>query len=226
MVCSQNGCLLFSGCFNQNCLVAFSKLPLCYLSNSTRTAFDRAFGAEWPKLELLVFDGYAGYNCDLVAGAPMDGKHYATLFAVLTAPISRVNVTIGSNSPGWLLDQEVAVAAFKAARSLFRVQAWQPVRVGSKAFPSANVTTCADILNLIRQSAPTPYHASSTCAMGKKDDPMAVIDDQARVIGVHGLRVVHASSFPLLPPGHPQATVLFGSRRVSCHPMWFCSSRH
>lgn len=43
--------------------------------------------------------------------------------------------------------------------------------------------------------------------MGKLDDPMAVVDSKARVIGVKGLRVVDASSMPLLPPGHPQATI-------------------
>lgn len=36
---------------------------------------------------------------------------------------------------------------------------------------------------------------------------MAVVDSRARVIGVNGLRVVDASSFALLPPGHPQSTV-------------------
>lgn len=36
---------------------------------------------------------------------------------------------------------------------------------------------------------------------------MAVVDSRARVIGVEGLRVVDASSFALLPPGHPQSTV-------------------
>lgn len=43
--------------------------------------------------------------------------------------------------------------------------------------------------------------------MGKKSDPLAVVDNKARVFGVSNLRVVDASSFPLLPPGHPQATV-------------------
>jgi choline dehydrogenase len=43
--------------------------------------------------------------------------------------------------------------------------------------------------------------------MGKLSDPMAVIDTKARVIGVKGLRVVDASSFPALIPGHPQSTV-------------------
>jgi len=36
---------------------------------------------------------------------------------------------------------------------------------------------------------------------------MAAIDSQARVIGVHNLRVVDASSFSLLPPGHPMSTI-------------------
>jgi hypothetical protein len=49
--------------------------------------------------------------------------------------------------------------------------------------------------------------------VGKKDDPMAVLDSQARVWGLPNLRVVDASSFPLLVPGHPQSTVckLYGS---------------
>lgn len=47
--------------------------------------------------------------------------------------------------------------------------------------------------------------------MGKKDDPNAVVDTQGRVYGVQGLRIVDASIFPLLPPGHPQATVCASS---------------
>lgn len=43
--------------------------------------------------------------------------------------------------------------------------------------------------------------------MGKETDRMAVLDSKARVYGVSGLRVVDASSFPILPPGHPMSTV-------------------
>ena len=43
--------------------------------------------------------------------------------------------------------------------------------------------------------------------MGKSNDPMAVVDSKAKVIGVENLRVVDASSFALLPPGHLLATV-------------------
>lgn len=43
--------------------------------------------------------------------------------------------------------------------------------------------------------------------MGRPDDDMAVVDTHARVYGTQGLRVVDASAFPFLPPGHPQATI-------------------
>jgi len=43
--------------------------------------------------------------------------------------------------------------------------------------------------------------------MGVASDSMAVVDSHARVFGVQGLRVVDASAFPLLPPGHPQSTI-------------------
>ena len=43
--------------------------------------------------------------------------------------------------------------------------------------------------------------------MGAINDTNAVVDTRARVIGVKGLRVVDASAFPLLPPGHPMSTI-------------------
>ena len=43
--------------------------------------------------------------------------------------------------------------------------------------------------------------------MGKANDPDAVIDSRARVYGVKGLRVVDASAFAILPPGHPMSTI-------------------
>ncbi len=48
---------------------------------------------------------------------------------------------------------------------------------------------------------------TATGAMGKRSNPNAVTDPTGKVYGVQGLRVVDASAFPLLPPGHPQATV-------------------
>ena len=40
------------------------------------------------------------------------------------------------------------------------------------------------------------YHPSGTCRMGDADDPMVVVDEQCRVVGVEGLRVADASIMP------------------------------
>jgi choline dehydrogenase len=43
------------------------------------------------------------------------------------------------------------------------------------------------------------HHASCTCRIGRKGDPMAVLDSNFRVYGTSGLRVVDASVFPKIP---------------------------
>lgn len=48
------------------------------------------------------------------------------------------------------------------------------------------------------------YHASGTCAMGKAEDPNAVLDGRLRVRGVRSLRVVDVSAVPIVNNGHTQ----------------------
>jgi len=43
------------------------------------------------------------------------------------------------------------------------------------------------------------HHASCTCPIGREGDPMAVLDGNFKVRGVHNLRVVDASIFPRIP---------------------------
>lgn len=86
----------------------------------------------------------------------------------------------------------------------------QKVIVGSEIYPGMQVQTDEEILNTIRLSFNTVYHSAATNKMGREGDPnhpMAVIDSKCRVYGVERLRVVDASSFPFLPPGHPMSTV-------------------
>jgi choline dehydrogenase len=49
---------------------------------------------------------------------------------------------------------------------------------------------------------------------------MAVVDLEARVIGVSGLRVVDMSAFALLPPGQPQATVYMLAEKIADMILW------
>jgi choline dehydrogenase len=51
--------------------------------------------------------------------------------------------------------------------------------------------------------------------MGAKNDTTAVIDSSARVYGVQNLRVVDASSFPFLPPGHPQSLIYALAEKIA-----------
>jgi choline dehydrogenase len=89
------------------------------------------------------------------------------------------------------------------------------VTVGEEYLPEPNVVTDEQIVEYMRELAFTLYHASATCKMRKKGDGMAVVDSDARVFGVTGLRVVDASAFPFLPPGPPQATVHILAEKIA-----------
>lgn len=113
-------------------------------------------------------------------------------------------------NPNWLdseTDQKVAVAAYKRIRDAFRSKAMASLLTGPEYFPGMEVESDAEILDVIKKTLMTIYHASCTCKMGVRNDSMAVVDHKTRVFGVHALRVVDASAFPILPPGHPQSTV-------------------
>lgn len=82
-------------------------------------------------------------------------------------------------------------------------------------YPGANVTSDAHIRDFVQQSLRPVFHAAATCKMGRADDDMAVVDSAARVFGVQRWRVVDTSSFALLPPGHPQATVYALAEKIA-----------
>jgi choline dehydrogenase len=57
------------------------------------------------------------------------------------------------------------------------------------------------------------YHPVGTCRMGA--DPDAVVDEQLRVNGVQGLRVVDASVMPVVPRGNTNAPVIAVAERAA-----------
>ncbi|KAK7736010.1 hypothetical protein SLS63_003528 [Diaporthe eres] len=202
---------------------SFEKIPEGLRANFSQDTRDKlaAFPEDWPEVQYIPF----GFSIPSSSG---EAQTIGTMSATLTAPLSRGNVTISSPSIkdapvfdlAWLsdpADAELAVAAFKRCREALADPSLDPIRVGAEFAPGANVTTDEDILAYIRQTASTVWHASGTCKMGKGEDvdPMAVVDSQARVFGVDGLRVVDASSFPFAVPANPQSTVYMLAEKIA-----------
>jgi 5-(hydroxymethyl)furfural/furfural oxidase len=67
----------------------------------------------------------------------------------------------------------------------------------------------------IRKAAIGVWHATCTCRMGADDDPMAVTDNQGRVRGVTGLRVVDASLFPAVPCANTNFPTLMTAEKIA-----------
>ncbi|KAJ5698802.1 Dehydrogenase patE [Penicillium macrosclerotiorum] len=207
--------------------LAFEKLPGDYRSNFSAQDESQLswFPRYWPEVEYLAGSAFVGNFSNPFAQQPSVGK-YASIIASIVAPTSRGNVTIQSAhmadppviNPNWLnteTDQKVAVAAYRRIRDTFSTQAMEPILIGPEYFPGVGYQTDEEILNVIKNTMMTIYHASCTCKMGTRGDRMAVVDNRARLFGVTGLRVVDASAFPLLPPGHPQSVVYMLAEKIA-----------
>jgi choline dehydrogenase len=110
------------------------------------------------------------------------------------------------------LDQEVAVAGLKWARKIGEAPALSPY-VDHEMDPGAAVASDAQLLEFARLAGSTIYHPVGTCQMGH--GPMAVVDDQLRVRGLEGLRVVDASVMPRLVSGNTNAPTIMIAEKAS-----------
>lgn len=67
------------------------------------------------------------------------------------------------------------------------------------------------ILDRVQDTA----HSGSGCPMGSPDNPRTVLDTSCRVLGVEGLRVVDASSFPTVPRANNNLTVIMLAEKIA-----------
>ncbi|KAF9892861.1 hypothetical protein FE257_000450 [Aspergillus nanangensis] len=211
----------------------WEKLPEPYHSRLSRRAHESLsrFPNDWPEIEWLTIGAFNGYGLNKQTADPKDGHNYGTISSALVAPLSRGTVslagpdmnTLPAIDPRWLVDptdKEMAIQAFRRGREVWKKLAEMGVADPMEYFPGPHVTTDQQIFDFIQQSMTTVYHASCTCKMGRRDPmgyrySMAVIDSKARVYGVKRLRVVDSSSFPFLPPGHPQSVVYALAEKIA-----------
>ena len=61
----------------------------------------------------------------------------------------------------------------------------------------------------------TMFHPSCTCAIGREDDRMAVVDPECRVYGVRGLRVADSSVMPSVPSANTNIPTIMIAERAA-----------
>lgn len=103
-------------------------------------------------------------------------------------------------------------AGVRIGRDILAQKAFDPYR-GEEYAPGRDVKSDAEIDAYIRETGETIYHPVGTCKMGS--DPLAVVDDQLRVRGVDGLRVVDASIMPRLVTGNTNAPTIMIAEKAS-----------
>lgn len=106
--------------------------------------------------------------------------------------------------------------AVKLTREILAQPAFAPFR-GEELQPGPDVQSDEEIDAFVREKADSAYHPSCTCKMGAVDDPMAVVDSEARVYGVNNLRVVDASIMPSVVSGNLNAPTVMLAEKCADH---------
>lgn len=83
--------------------------------------------------------------------------------------------------------------------------------------PGAAVQSDEQLDDFIRDHVESAYHPCGTARMGRRDDPMAVVDPECRVIGVDGLRVADSSIFPQVTNGNLNAPSIMVGEKAADH---------
>jgi choline dehydrogenase len=136
-------------------------------------------------------------------------------------------------------DRQDLRTSVRLTREILAQSALAPFR-GEELSPGANIQADADIDAFVRKGVETCYHPVGTCRMGAGAD--CVVDEQCRVRGLEGLRVVDASVMPAIVSGNTNApTIMIAERasdlirgktpldrsdaRVWIHPKWQVAQR-
>lgn len=119
---------------------------------------------------------------------------------------------IDPNYLGEQADMDALVEGVRQAREIARAEPFDDVR-GDEVWPGEGRTTEAELVEHVRETSHTVYHPVGTCRMGSGDD--AVVDDELRVHGLDGLRVVDASIMPTITGGNTNAPTIAIAERAA-----------
>lgn len=119
--------------------------------------------------------------------------------------------------PNFLADPRDRIAAHKGLKLCLKLKE----RLAANGYPIKDIsvpsgTSPSELDQHIMEFGRSFYHYTSTCRMAPEDDTLpGVVDDELRVHGIEGLRIVDASVFPGILATHLQATVVAMAEKCS-----------
>lgn len=111
-------------------------------------------------------------------------------------------------------DRRVLLAGMKLARRLLHSDPLKPY-FECEEYPGPAVQSDDELLGAAKERGTTTFHVMGTCRMGPRSDPTAVVDDELRVHGLEGLRVVDASIMPMMPSANLNASTIMIAEKAS-----------
>ncbi|MBX3609034.1 MAG: GMC family oxidoreductase N-terminal domain-containing protein [Hydrogenophaga sp.] len=104
-------------------------------------------------------------------------------------------------------DRRVAADSLRVTRRIVAQPALAPF-APEEFKPGPQYQSDDELARLAGDIASTIFHPVGTTAMGRSDDPMAVVDSHLRVRGIAGLRVVDAGVMPTITSGNTNSPTL------------------
>lgn len=111
-------------------------------------------------------------------------------------------------------DRQVLLAGMKLARRLLRTAPLAPY-FDYEIYPGEAVQSDDELLQVAKERGTTTFHPMGTCRMAPQTDPTAVVDDQLRIYGIEGLRVIDASVMPMMPSANLNAPTIMIAEKAA-----------
>ena len=111
------------------------------------------------------------------------------------------------------LDQKVLVSGIKIANELVNMSPLKELITNAFETPLVEKSSEKELLEWIKATAVTAYHPCGTCRMG--DDKSSVVDQNLKVHGLSGLRIVDASIIPLITSGNTNAPTIMIAEKAA-----------
>ena len=105
-------------------------------------------------------------------------------------------------------DKRVTLAGIRTVRRIVAQPALARYRPAEFMPADPPVDDDAALLRIAGDTGGTIFHPVGTAKMGRPEDPMAVVDERLRVMGIEALRVIDASVMPTITSGNTAAPVM------------------